>query len=87
MLEARLREPRVGGEVEVREDDLSRPESLDLRRLMSVPLEVGRMDSLVNAFRGSQAAFLMTPPIALPLALTTALFLVTRMPTPVTTVA
>ena len=34
--------------------------------LMSVPLEVGHTEELVNAFRESQGAFLMTPPIAPP---------------------
>lgn len=34
--------------------------------LMSVRLEVGRKDDLVNAFRGSQGVYLMTPPIAPP---------------------
>jgi uncharacterized protein YbjT (DUF2867 family) len=34
--------------------------------LMSVPLEVGNLHGLVNAFRGAHGAFLMTPPIAPP---------------------
>jgi uncharacterized protein YbjT (DUF2867 family) len=34
--------------------------------LMTVPLEVGLKGELVNAFRGSQGVFLMTPPIAPP---------------------
>jgi uncharacterized protein YbjT (DUF2867 family) len=34
--------------------------------LMTVPLEVGHKGELVNAFRGSQGEFLMTPPIAPP---------------------
>jgi len=33
---------------------------------MTVPLQVGRKGKLVNAFRGSQGVFLMTPPIAPP---------------------
>ena len=46
------------------------PEALSLSRqgaeLMSVPLELGHKDDLVNAFRGSQGVFLMTPPIVPP---------------------
>ena len=46
------------------------PEAQSLARrgaeLMTVPLEVGHTKDLVNAFRGSQGAFLMTPPIAPP---------------------
>jgi hypothetical protein len=46
------------------------PEAKNLARrgaeLMTVPLEVGHKGELVNAFRGSQGAFLMTPPIAPP---------------------
>jgi uncharacterized protein YbjT (DUF2867 family) len=34
--------------------------------LMSVPLQAGNVDGLVNAFRGSHGVFLMTPPIAPP---------------------
>jgi len=34
--------------------------------IMAVPLEMGHKDGLVNAFRGSQGVFLMTPPIAPP---------------------
>jgi NmrA-like family len=33
---------------------------------MTVPLEVEHKGELVNAFRGSQGVFLMTPPIAPP---------------------
>jgi NmrA-like family len=46
------------------------PEAQKLARqgaeLMSVPLEVGHKKDLVNAFRGSQGAFLMTPAIVPP---------------------
>jgi hypothetical protein len=46
------------------------PEAQGLARLgaelVAVPLELGRQKDLVNAFRGSQGAFLMTPPIAPP---------------------
>jgi len=46
------------------------PEAQSLARLgaelVAVPLELGRKKDLVNAFRGSQGAFLMTPPIAPP---------------------
>jgi len=46
------------------------PEAQSLARLgaelVAVPLELGRQKDLVNAFRGSQGAFLMTPPIAPP---------------------
>jgi hypothetical protein len=46
------------------------PEAQRLARLgaelVAVPLELGRQQDLVNAFRGSQGAFLMTPPIAPP---------------------
>src|SRR6266436_7504372 len=46
------------------------PEAQHLARrgaeLMTVPLEVGHKGDLVNAFRGSQGVFLMTPPIAPP---------------------
>jgi hypothetical protein len=46
------------------------PEAQSLSRqgaeLMSVPLELGRKDDLVNAFRGSQGVFLMTPPVVPP---------------------
>jgi hypothetical protein len=46
------------------------PEAQNLARrgaeLMTVPLEVGHQGDLVNAFRGSQGVFLMTPPIAPP---------------------
>jgi hypothetical protein len=46
------------------------PEAQNLTRrgaeLMTVPLEVGHKGELVNAFRGSQGVFLMTPPIAPP---------------------
>jgi uncharacterized protein YbjT (DUF2867 family) len=34
--------------------------------LVAVPLELGHSEELVNAFRGSQGAFLMTPPIVPP---------------------
>ncbi|MEO7681903.1 MAG: NmrA/HSCARG family protein, partial [Sphingomonas sp.] len=50
-----------------------RADSADARRLaaegaevLGVPLELGRREALVNAFRGSHGAFLMTPPIAPP---------------------
>jgi len=46
------------------------PEAQSLARqgadLMTVPLEVGHKKDLVNAFRGSQGVFLMTPPIEPP---------------------
>jgi nucleoside-diphosphate-sugar epimerase len=46
------------------------PEAQSLARLgaelVAVPLELGRQKDLVNAFRGSHGAFLMTPPIAPP---------------------
>src|ERR1700719_1254301 len=46
------------------------PEAQRLARLgaelVAVPLELGRQKDLVNAFRGSQGVFLMTPPIAPP---------------------
>lgn len=46
------------------------PEAQSLARLgaelVAVPLELGHTKDLVNAFRGSQGAFLMTPPIAPP---------------------
>jgi uncharacterized protein YbjT (DUF2867 family) len=46
------------------------PEAQSLARqgaeLMTVPLEVGHKNELVNAFRGSQGAFLMTPAIVPP---------------------
>src|SRR5258708_37670677 len=34
--------------------------------LLAVPLELGHAKDLVNAFRGSQGVFLITPPIAPP---------------------
>src|SRR4051812_44029704 len=34
--------------------------------LVAVPLEIGRKNDLLNAFRGSQGAYLMTPPVAPP---------------------
>jgi uncharacterized protein YbjT (DUF2867 family) len=46
------------------------PEAQSLARqgaeLMTVPLEVGHKEDLVNAFRGSQGVFLMTPAIVPP---------------------
>ena len=46
------------------------PEAQSLARqgaeLMTVPLEVGHKRDFVNAFRGSQGVFMMTPPIAPP---------------------
>src|SRR5271163_983149 len=46
------------------------PEAQSLCRLgaevVALPLELGRQKDLVNAFRGSQGAFLMTPPLAPP---------------------
>lgn len=46
------------------------PEAQSLSRqgaqLMSVPLELGHKDDFVNAFRGSQGVFLMTPAIVPP---------------------
>jgi hypothetical protein len=46
------------------------PEAQSLARqgaeLVTVPLEVGHKIGLVDAFRGSQGVFLMTPPIAPP---------------------
>src|ERR1700726_1200895 len=46
------------------------PEAQSLARegakLVNVPLEVGHKNNLVNAFRGSQGVFLMTPGIAPP---------------------
>jgi uncharacterized protein YbjT (DUF2867 family) len=46
------------------------PEAQNLERqgaeLINVPLELGRKEELVNAFRSSQGVFLMTPPIVPP---------------------
>src|SRR4051812_19113938 len=49
---------------------LDAPEAQSLARqgaeLMAIPLEIGRKNDLVNAFRGSQGVYLMTPPVAPP---------------------
>ncbi|ARQ57355.1 NmrA-like family protein [Rhizobium sp. Kim5] len=46
------------------------PEALRLKRLgaeiVTVPLELGRQEDLVAAFKGADGAFVMTPPIAPP---------------------